>query len=643
MLEKIKKYLQRKLKEYKKDKSEKEVTMDLILNIVLTVLMLDASYYLFTKYSYNKKAMENPIYKLEQNATEIKTSDANFIKTLEEANYVYFVKSVKDIKILSVNDNNTTNIIKDVPELSISMNIEKKLVNKAVDYKWIKAEEEEFKPVIISFITNNILYILIFGYLIYMLKESGALGNRDKFEIYKPKDIEGLMRDIIGYEDIKEEISHFEQMFKYQKKYKGYGIEETFNLMFSGPAGTGKTKIATLLAKELELPILVSSGNLETGYVGGGAKVIKSLYKNAETQAKSNKNRACIVFIDEGQNLLKKRGVSREKWADDTNNELLAHLDGIKTNSNINIITIIASNFDESNIQLDEAMARRFKKKIHFRTPNLEERIELIKFFLRRVSSSKKDKNMNIDNFAKSLSGITPAVIETIIQEAGMIAINNKEKINEDNLLKAFETILVGKSDRKTTKGKEKEREIISTHEIGHFIVNFCNTMKTNNGDIEKTKEDIKVIKISSESISRANALGYVLSENNESLLNSVKDFENEVRVLYGGVATEEVIFGKNNITAGSANDIEKATSILKYMYEKCSIYDDFKIDFGQLKNDEEIRNNIVKKSSELYKETKEIVENNKDLIKYLSNVLLEKWVLSKDEIFAEIQKFKEK
>jgi len=642
MIDKIKKYIDKKIKEYTKKNKEKESKsfgLPEILNILMIVIMIDMTIYSVRTFVANSQNHKSEAYKLEKASKEIDYFKSSINKEIEKANIVYFIKDNKEIKVI-IKDKNSSKLIKNIPELSISMNLEQELIKKGINYQWIVVKKTAVKPIILTFLTENFVLILIFAYLIYMLKESGALGNKDKFEVYLPKDIKGSLNDIIGYDDIKEEINHFEQMFKYKKKYKGYGIEDSYNMMFSGLAGTGKTKIATLLAKKLGLPIITTSGNLETGYVGGGAKVIKSLYKEAEKKALSNKFNACIVFIDEGQTLLKKRGQFKEKWADDTSNELLAHLDGIKTNTGIQIITIIASNFDESNLDLDEAMSRRFKKKIHFRSPNLDERKALIEHFLKKVS--KKEKDIDIDNFAKILSGITPAIIETIIQEAGLIAINKKEKVNEKNLMKAFETILVGKSDRKTTKDKDKDRAIISTHEIGHFIVNYSNHMKRNNQDLGKTKDEMKVIKISSESISRVNALGYVLSENDDSLLTTLSEFEDEVKVLYGGVASEEIIYGKENITAGSANDIEKATKILKHMVQSCSMYNKSKVnllDLNKASEDDSV-NKIIEKSEELYTESIKIISENKELIIFLSDILIKRWVLSKEEIFTEIEKF---
>ena len=119
-----------------------------------------------------------------------------------------------------------------------------------------------------------------------------------------------------------------------KEHYARYGIEGTFNILFSGKAGTGKSKFALYLAKELNVPIVSSTGSLDEVYVGTGAKKIRNLFKEAHALAKNSDHNACILFIDEGQNLLRTRGQNSDnKWEDDTANELLAHLDGVQKNS----------------------------------------------------------------------------------------------------------------------------------------------------------------------------------------------------------------------------------------------------------------------------------------------------------------------
>jgi len=208
--------------------------------------------------------------------------------------------------------------------------------------------------------------------------------------------------------------------------------------------------------------------------------------------------------------------------------------------------------------------------------------------------------------------------------------------------MKAFEVVMIGQSNRKTTKNKEKERHIISIHEIGHFLTNFKQTLAENDNDMQKTQEAMKVIKISSESISRANALGYVLSESDDLLLHSITELEKEVKILYGGVASEELIFGKTNITTGSANDIEKITQILNHLFIETSAYSKAKLKLDNIELlKKEAYKKMEEKSAELYDETLALLEEDKGLIEYLAAQLIERWVLSKEEIFEEIEKYR--
>ena len=639
-IKKIKKALKKEKKAF-----NKKSLRDKIFSVVMIILILDWTVFALRLTSENiGKDKNSGFEQFIKNAKEVSYFDLNTSITpkLIASEKVFFkVNDEKGVEIY-FKENNESKIVKNIPALSIAMNIEKELIDNKTNYQWIANKEIEIKPIVVNFVSEHFFILLLIGYIAFTLKEMGHFGSNDKFEIYKPSDIRGSMKSIIGYDDIKEEIKHFQDLIKKKEKYKLYGITETSNILFAGPPGTGKTKIASYMAKELDMPILLATGNLETGYVNGGAKVIKSLFKTAEKTALASKNRSCIIFIDEGQTLLSKRGQHKEKWADDTNNELLAHLDGIRTKKDINIIVIIASNFNDNNFEMDEAMARRFKKKIDFRLPNLDERSAMLKHFLKRVK--KKEKNIDTEKLAKSMSGLAGAIIETIVQEAGQVAIQNNEKINEANIMKAFETILIGKSDRKTTLNKEKERKIISIHEMGHFIVNFAIEYKKNKKSLEKTKKAMTVIKISSESISRVNALGYVLSESDDKLQRDVSSFEDEIKSLYGGVAAEEVIFGKRKITTGAYNDIEQVTKILNHLINDTSSYSNKKINYNLLKIDREKNlKEIENKSQELYLESLKIVEENKELIEHLSEILIDRWVLSKDEIFKEIKKYKNK
>jgi len=612
-----------------------------VLFVMIFIFTIDLTIYTSTLIK-NYNSEETELQKISKNISEVNYFDMNSsaVGELLKADKVYFIVDEALNVDVVLEEGNLTKEIKNLPIYSITRSIEKELIKANINYQWIKEDEHEARFIIFEFMGEHIVDILLIGLILFMLQSTGMMFNDDKYRIYQPNEIKGDMDDIIGYEDIKEEIQHLVDMLKNVALYSKYGIEDIFNIMFSGEQGTGKTTMAVQIAKKLNVPILVTTGNIETGFVGGGAKVIKSIYAKATELATDNEFSTCIVFIDEAQNLLMKRGQSREKWADDTPNELLTHLEGVKSIHDVRIITIVASNFDESNMQLDEAMGARFKKKIHFRLPNEEEREALIKHFLAKVES--KEENINIEKLAKTFSGVSPRTIQTIVQESALLAIAQGEHVNEAHLMKAFEVVMIGKSNRKTTKNKERERYIISIHEIGHFMADFNLTMIENEFDIEKSKEAMKVIKISSENISRANALGYVLHESKDILLNSVAELEKEIKILYGGVATEELILGRANITTGASNDIEKITHILHHLFIETSSYSTAKLRLVKLDLlKDEAYKNMENKASELYIETLKLLEKDRALIEHLAKVLIERWVLSKEEIFEEIEKFR--
>ncbi len=638
-IEKIKKSERyKKIETYLQSQPKKIPLKQQILMVILFVLSLDMAMYLAS----SLKGEETELQRISKDMKELKYSDMNnsAVDEILKAEKVYFVVDNElNVKVILKEDNSSQEI-RDIPIYSITRNIEQELIKSNINYQWVKQEDMIPGFVILSFLTTHMFEILFIVLILYMLQSSGMLINSNKFSVYKPKEIKGSMEDIIGYEDVKEEIKHLVDMLKNVDLYSKYGIEDFFNIMFSGTQGTGKTTMAVQIAKELEVPILVTTGNIETGFVGGGAKVIKSIYSKANQLASDNKFNTCIVFIDEAQNLLMKRGQSREKWADDTPNELLTHLEGVKTIHDVRIITIVASNFDESNMQLDEAMAARFKKKIHFRLPNEEEREALLKHFLGKVEN--REEHINIERLAKAFSNSSPRTLQTIIQEASLLAIAKEEHVNDEHLMKAFEVVMIGKSNRKTTKNREKERHIIAIHEIGHFMADFKQSMEENAFDLEKTKEKMKVIKISSENISRVNALGYVLNESEDILLSSIAELEKEVKILYGGVASEELIFGKQNITTGASNDIEKITRILNHLFIETSAYSQSKL---KLDNIDPLKDVAYKemeaKAKELYQETLLLLEKEKALIEHLAAILIDRWVVSKEEIFEEIRGYR--
>lgn len=485
---------------------------------------------------------------------------------------------------------------------------------------------------IATFLARNLIGLLLIGVMLYMLKK-GMPGMGSSASVIKPENLKGSMDDLIGMEDIKREVAHLEEMIRNRDVYRSHNIDKPFNVMLTGPAGTGKTKLAGYLAKKLNIPLIQASGSgLESGFVGGGSKALNALYKKACAHER------CIIFLDEAQSLFMPRGRGDKKWDDDTANTLLGLLDGIKSDEGSGVIWIVASNFDDASMQMDEAMLRRFSVKINFRLPNRSERRELVKVFLSRKDEGCVDWNdLNLDYVAEITANLSPALIETVVDRASMIAIQEKTVINTDVLFRAFERAAIGLTDRATTAEKARERERIALHELGHFFMQIDPFLKQGMSWSE-VKEKSPLLKISTEAVSKIGALGYVLSAQQDVGLRTLEELEQEVIHLYGGVAAEELFYGARGISTGSQNDIQKVTTLLDNMVNRLSMYSHSKLDYRQLKGEtsqDDALRQVEAKADELYERTLTAIRQYRELMSQLKDVLLERYVLSKDEVFV--------
>jgi cell division protease FtsH len=482
------------------------------------------------------------------------------------------------------------------------------------------------------FLARNALGIAMLLFLVVAVRK-GIPGMNASASLVKPDSLRGSMDDLIGMEDIKQEVAHLEEMIVNRDLYRSHNIDKPFNVMLTGPAGTGKTKLAGYLAKKLDIPLIQASGSgLESGFVGGGSKALNAIYKKACKQGK------CIIFLDEAQSLFMPRGRGEKKWEDDTANTLLGLLDGIKSDEGAGVIWVVASNFDDATTEMDEAMLRRFSVKINFRLPNRAERRELLQVFL-----SKKDEgcvdwtNLNLDYVAEITANLSPALLETVVDRASMIAIQESLIINTDVLFRAFERASIGLTDRATTAEKNKERERVALHELGHFFMQIDPFLRQGMR-WKEVKSKASLLKISTESVSKIGALGYVLSAASDVSLRTLEEMEQDVIQLYGGVAAEELFYGARGISTGSQNDIQKVTSMLDLMVNRLSMYSRSKLDYTQLKREgspEEALKQVEAKADELYTRTLDAIKDYQPLIEALKDTLLERYVLSKDEVFA--------
>ncbi len=212
----------------------------------------------------------------------------------------------------------------------------------------------------VSGVLSVALTLGVLGFLYVQLK-----AQYKSLKFIEPDQVSGSIDDLVGMDDIKAEVAQIKDQYLRRTEYAEYGISKPFNVMFSGPAGTGKTKLASYLAKELHLPILFhSAANLETGFVSGGSNTLGRI------MAMTRRRRHCIVFLDEAQDLFMKRG-GRRKFDDDTANTLLSVLDGVRSKNEAEIIWIVASNFNSETMEMDEAMLRRFQMRWTFACPTV--------------------------------------------------------------------------------------------------------------------------------------------------------------------------------------------------------------------------------------------------------------------------------
>ena len=430
----------------------------------------------------------------------------------------------------------------------------------------------------------------------------------------------------------------------YQRRteYAEYGISKPFNVMFSGPAGTGKTKLASYLAKELRLPILFhSAANLETGFVAGGSNTL------GRVMAMAKRRKRCIVFLDEAQDLFMKRG-GRRKFDDDTANTLLSVLDGVRSRNEAEIIWIVASNFNSENMPMDEAMLRRFQMKVDFRMPNREERLAIIGHYLDQ-RADKVLPNLDLRHLVAVTEGRSPADLETIVNQAGITAVQAGEKIGAATLMQAAERVLVGNVNSHATEERERDRRIIAVHEWGHFLVDFEHERKLTNGNWDQILADMKTIKISLKANPRTNALGFVFHKQGVNLLKTKDDIEHDVRVLLGGMANEELFFGEGGTTNGAHNDIARVTELLHHAVGEMGMYRKTRLSFGSLARDsrgggreldEETRSIMEAQSERLYGETKAMLAGLKPLTEHLVGRLLESGEMSLSDALSEIHRF---
>ena len=403
-----------------------------------------------------------------------------------------------------------------------------------------------------EFISMMLPILIFFAIWIFLAKRmqkgmgGGILGVGKAGKLINSEKPDTTFDDVAGVEEAKDEVKEIVDFLKYPERYIELGAKIPKGVLLVGPPGTGKTLLAKAVAGEASVPFFsVSGSSFIEMFVGVGASRVRDLFEQAKKEAPA------IIFIDEIDAIGKSRAAAGQMGGNDereqTLNQLLAEMDGFGTNTPV--IVLAATNRPEV---LDAALLRagRFDRQVLVDKPDYEGRLAILKVHSKDVKLS---NDVNMAAIAKATAGLAGADLANIINEAALLAgRQNKKVIEQDDLMEAIERAFVG-LEKKNRKINDLEKHIVSYHESGHALM------------AELTEGATRVTKVSI--IPRGlGALGYTLhlpDEENRFLKQKHELFA-EINVLLGGRAAEEIFIG--DISTGAANDLQRATDIIKDM-----------------------------------------------------------------------------
>lgn len=360
--------------------------------------------------------------------------------------------------------------------------------------------------------------------------------------------------DVAGEDEAKDSLQEVVEYLHDPSKYRDIGAKMPKGILLVGPPGTGKTMLAKAVAGESEVPFFSISGSeFVEMFVGMGAAKVRDLFKQAKEKA------PCIVFIDEIDAIGKKRGGAALGGNDEreqTLNQLLTEMDGFEDNAGV--IILAATNRPES---LDPALTRpgRFDRQVPVTLPDLQGRVAILKVHAAKIKTA---PSIDYDKVARMASGASGAELANIVNEAALRAVrDHRPYATQEDMEESIEVVIAG-YQKKHAILTDKEKCIVSYHEIGHALVA---ALASHSAPVQK----ITIIPRTS------GALGYTMQveQGNHYLMNK-EEMLDQIATLTGGRAAEEVVFGTS--TNGASNDIEKATRLARAMITRYGMSDEF-------------------------------------------------------------------
>ena len=409
---------------------------------------------------------------------------------------------------------------------------------------------------ILSFIVPLILLWVLLAFVSKKMGGSMGMGvGKSTAKVYVEKSTGVNFKDVAGQDEAKESLQEVVDFLHNPKSYTDIGAKLPKGALLVGPPGTGKTLLAKAVAGEAGVPFFSLAGSdFVEMFVGVGASRVRDLFKEAQKMA------PCIIFIDEIDAIGKSRD-SRYGGGNDereqTLNQLLAEMDGFDTSKGLLILA--ATNRPEV---LDKALLRpgRFDRRIIVDKPDLKGRLETLKVHSKDV---KMDESVDLDALALATAGLVGSDLANMINEAAINAVKNgRQLVNQSDLFEAFELVAVGGKEKKDRVMSDKERKIVSYHEVGHALVSA----------LQKNTEPVQKITIVPRTMG---ALGYTLqTPEEEKYLETKDELLAKITTYMAGRAAEVLVF--NSVTSGAANDIENATKIARAMVTMYGMSDKF-------------------------------------------------------------------
>lgn len=499
---------------------------------------------------------------------------------LETTNYSDFLNKIEEKKIDTVqieNHNIFYTLKKDATDKTYKTGVmnDSDLVNRLdkSGAKFGQVYQEQMNPILSSLISFFLPLIIFWAFGSWMFKRmqkkmggddqmsfsqgSGfGLGNLGKSnaKVYVGEQTGKTFKDVAGQEEAKENLQEIVDFLNNPAKYKEIGAKMPKGALLVGPPGTGKTLLAKAVAGEAGVPFFSISGSeFVEMFVGRGAAKVRDLFKQAREKA------PCIVFIDEIDTIGKKRdgaGMNGNDEREQTLNQLLAEMDGFDGSKGV--VLLAATNRPDS---LDPALTRpgRFDRRIPVELPDLAGREAILKLHAKDIKCS---NNIDFNVVARASAGASGAELANIINEGALLAVRDHRKsVVQKDLEEAIEIVIAGEQ-KKGAVISNRERMIVSYHEIGHALV------------AAKCKNTAPVHKITIIPRTKG-ALGYTMQveENEQNLLSKEEAFQ-KIMVYTGGRCAEELIF--NSITSGASNDIEQATKLARAMITRLGMSDEF-------------------------------------------------------------------